>query len=392
MGNLCGGSSAEARNNAAIDRQMAKDEEEYQRKLKLLLLGAGESGKSTLFKQMRLLYTEQKQFKPAEKSVYRQALYRNIFTDFSTLIASCEEFYPLVNSEAKVAASTLAKQISESKEKSKSKKEITLTLDSNLAELLSKIWKDAEFQQMWENRGVLQVQDSLEYFMIKDNLARISQKNYTPSNMDILRTRVRTTGIVQEPFVIQGATLELYDVGGQLNERRKWIDAFAGVTGVIFVAAISEYNQVMFENATKQRQDDAVELFAQQLGLDIWKNTPFILFLNKTDLFKEKLVKIPFRVDTPGEERNINFQGPHCDIGRDYRTDGSDKEFNECYTAACNFLQGLYESQSSPGREDGIYTKFTNSTDTEQMSHIMNSCKDIILRGNLINGGWINSQ
>lgn len=35
----------------------------------------------------------------------------------------------------------------------------------------------------------------------------------------------------------------MVDVGGQRNERRKWIHAFEGVTAVIFVAAISEYDQ-----------------------------------------------------------------------------------------------------------------------------------------------------
>lgn len=32
----------------------------------------------------------------------------------------------------------------------------------------------------------------------------------------------------------------LFDVGGQRNERRKWIHLFEGVTAVIFCAAISE--------------------------------------------------------------------------------------------------------------------------------------------------------
>jgi hypothetical protein len=32
--------------------------------------------------------------------------------------------------------------------------------------------------------------------------------------------------------------------GGQRNERRKWIHCFENVTAVIFVAALSEYDQV----------------------------------------------------------------------------------------------------------------------------------------------------
>ena len=48
-------------------------------------------------------------------------------------------------------------------------------------------------------------------------------------------------------------TFLFVDVGGQRNERRKWIHCFDSVHGVIFVAALSEYDQALFEDNSVNR-------------------------------------------------------------------------------------------------------------------------------------------
>ena len=42
----------------------------------------------------------------------------------------------------------------------------------------------------------------------------------------------------------------VFDVGGQRSERRKWIHCFDNVEAIIFITAISEYDQVLFEDET----------------------------------------------------------------------------------------------------------------------------------------------
>ena len=43
----------------------------------------------------------------------------------------------------------------------------------------------------------------------------------------------------------------MVDVGGQRSERRKWIHCFEGVTSVLFLVAISEYDQVLSSAETE---------------------------------------------------------------------------------------------------------------------------------------------
>jgi hypothetical protein len=42
----------------------------------------------------------------------------------------------------------------------------------------------------------------------------------------------------------------VFDVGGQRSERKKWIHCFEGVHAIIFLTAISEFDQVLLEDAT----------------------------------------------------------------------------------------------------------------------------------------------
>lgn len=45
-----------------------------------------------------------------------------------------------------------------------------------------------------------------------------------------------------------GIDFRMVDVGGQRSERRKWIHCFENVTSIIFLVALSEYDQILFES------------------------------------------------------------------------------------------------------------------------------------------------
>lgn len=46
----------------------------------------------------------------------------------------------------------------------------------------------------------------------------------------------------------------MVDVGGQRSERRKWIHCFESVTSIIFLVALSEYDQVLAESDNEVRR------------------------------------------------------------------------------------------------------------------------------------------
>jgi GTPase SAR1 family protein len=366
---------AELQRSKELQRQAEKDRQAEANKLKLLLLGAGESGKSTLFKQMKILFSESHGFTQSELQAGVKVVFNNIINNMKVLLMNCEHHTPAEDSE-------LADEICQLPEGA--------SIDAELCEKLKSIWVDPGVRATWDKRSTFQVQDALEYFM--ENIDRISKPGYLPENQDILRSRVRTSGIVEAEYNLNGVRIAMFDVGGQRNERKKWIHCFDNVTAIIFVAAISEYDQVLYEDADTNRQEEALELFAEMCNSSWFRNKSMILFLNKRDVFRKKLQTIPFKVLPGGEDppRNVDYNGPVAVPGEPSSQDGT-SEFEAVYEGTTQYLTKLYKDKGSgqgkTTRE--IYVKVTCATDSDQVKVVMESCKDIILKNNLTENGFM---
>jgi len=241
---------------------------------KLLLLGAGGSGKSTLFKQMISIYG--KGFSDADRAGYAKIISENIITAMKTLCQQAQMMgFP-------VDAAAQAKDFMELEFKDRGSIKITKLH----AALVRTLWNDPGIKRTFEKQSNFQLVDSAQYFF--ERVDEVATDGYTPTDQDVFRCRSATTGIVETNFTINGSEFSMFDVGGQRNERKKWIHCFEHVTAVLFVAAISEYDQVLYEDNTKNRIEEAMELFEEISNNKWFNNTSMILFLNKRDIFKEK--------------------------------------------------------------------------------------------------------
>lgn len=99
------------RRNADIEKALREDKKRLAREIKILLLGkpmadgtiiqlrcrhsancvsgAGESGKSTILKQMKMIYAEG--FSPADRKQWRVVIFTNLVNAFQTILTAMEE-------------------------------------------------------------------------------------------------------------------------------------------------------------------------------------------------------------------------------------------------------------------------------------------------------------
>lgn len=151
----------------------------------------------------------------------------------------------------------------------------------------------------------------------------------------------------------------MFDVGGQRSERRKWIHCFENVTAVLFLAAISGYDQGLIEDRDSNQMQEALMLFDSICNSTWFVRTSMILFLNKMDIFKEKLLTSPVSAHFP-----------------DYK--GGDGDFN---AAREYFKQRFMKLNRSSSKE--VYCQYTTAIDTTLLRVVMISVQDSILQRNL---------
>merc|ERR1719283_593258 len=101
-------------------------------------------------------------------------------------------------------------------------------------------------QKTYAQRGRFALPDNMDYFMAR--ATQIFGEEYYPNHNDVLKTRIRTSGLIESKYNIHNVMFHIVDVGGQRNERRKWIHSFENVTAVLFVSALNHYNRVLFED------------------------------------------------------------------------------------------------------------------------------------------------
>ncbi|XP_024154910.1 guanine nucleotide-binding protein G(q) subunit alpha isoform X1 [Oryzias melastigma] len=332
--------------NDEIERQLRRDKRDSRREYKLLLLGTGESGKSTFIKQMRIIHG--RGYSDEDKRSFTRLVFQNILTAMQAMIQAMDTLQIPYKYEHNKENASMVSSVDV---------ERVTALTNAYAAALKSLWSDPGIQECHARKREYQLSDSAKYYL--NDLDRITDAAYLPNQQDILRVRVPTTGIIEYPFDLKSALFRMVDVGGQRSERRKWIHCFENVTSIMFLVALSEYDQVLAESSSENRMEESMALFKTIISYEWFKDSSIILFLNKIDLLEEKIMHSHL-VDYFPE-----YDGPQRDV-----------------EAGKDFILSMFVNLN-PDQDKLIYSHFTCATDTDNIRFVFCAVKHHILQGNL---------
>jgi len=330
--------------NKAIEAELKRDKKDREGTLRILLLGPGDPGKSTFVKQISYLHNG---IRPSELQTYTTIIRQNCLESMQKILESDRVHIPT--------------ELTKEKEDVLGSENLEQCVDSLMA-----LWRNPTVQDAFNNRSKLSilVPSTSDYFFT--NAKRFSDENYQPTLDDFLRAKRKTIGITELHIKHNEYSIRLVDVGGQRSERRKWTPVFTGeVNTVIYLAALDSYDMVLDEDGHTNRLKDSLNLFGSVTNMPIFKPPSWILFLNKWDIFEQKIKVYPLNLSFP-------------DISE---TDARD------VSKSYKYIRRLFK-QHFNGNKKHLYCHQTCALDTEAMSKIFNTIRDQLINSDLIEMGF----
>ncbi|KAK4223488.1 putative guanine nucleotide-binding protein alpha-2 subunit [Podospora fimiseda] len=251
------------------------------RDVNILILGPSSSSKTTMLKQIELLWPSKHQGQTRyDRLRWKCTIFRELCRFFSLLLSEAAE---------SVTLSFLAEEYSDLLH-SHQLRDLGLEdpMPTEILEALQLIWKVTHWRE-----AALTSQPSpwfdVVYFM--NHLTRIFEDGYVPTDQDLLHVSCPSTGILASTFTVNGTQYHVYDAGGNRSERKKWLHPMKkNMDILLFQAPIGSYDEVSLrDDGEMTLMDEVFMLFPSMWSTEWLHGTTKFLNLTKMDMFERKV-------------------------------------------------------------------------------------------------------
>ncbi|KAF0978097.1 hypothetical protein FDP41_002612 [Naegleria fowleri] len=261
--------------------QQNSSSQQPQQQMRVIMLGTGGVGKSTLFKNIKLLFNGG--FDSDEFLSYREVILSNIVQMVQFVLRALITLFPehkIEKPENEEFANSILRLDCEDFI------HILRIVDENFITRVQKLWFEEPAilrAYHYRHRYQLPVED------LPDLIKQMDQIYSLPKTKHVMSSYVKTTGIVETECVYRNTRIRVFDTGGQRNERKKWVHLFGSTNGIIFIVSLSEYNQVCYEDDKSNRMKESLLLFEEIVNASCFERVPIFLVFNKKDVFLHKI-------------------------------------------------------------------------------------------------------
>ncbi|PIL31109.1 hypothetical protein GSI_05805 [Ganoderma sinense ZZ0214-1] len=257
---------------------------------------------------------------------------------------------------------------------------------------MTELWRDGKVRTRLAERRI-RLEESSGFYL--DEIDRITAKMYFPTDDDVLRARLKTTGVVEHKFTLaknsefRGVEWVIYDVGGARNQRPAWEPYFDDVNAIIFLAPISAFDQQLaeggrmltaervvgwhYQDTKVNRLEDSFMLWKSVVESKLLAHVNIILFLNKCDLLQKKL----------DSGVRLNHYMPSYNRPNDYETVSQSYSLAWSWNTDFRNRFGAMHQQLTPNKSRELIIHLTSVVDTRKTHMIISNVRDMILTANL---------
>ncbi|OQV18212.1 Guanine nucleotide-binding protein G(s) subunit alpha [Hypsibius exemplaris] len=286
------------------DQELEREQNDFQKTYRLLVLGTKESGKTTMMKQMRILYGAG--YTERDRKYFIQDIRLNLKESIQKLVEALKTLEPQIELERSRNQSHVAVvmrspvphtngsfTVEPPRESPSHSAEVHHVVDKDAFpeefwDSTEILWIDAGIQTAYRRRAEFQLPDNSKYFL--DRTSEIRRPDYVPSEQDVLRVRIQSSKSMETIFTVDNVRYNMFDVAGQRDQRGKWLQCFNNITAIFFVVPASGYNLVLQDSEEgTNRLAESFHVFNMLWNSKWLTRKSVILFLNKMDQLREKI-------------------------------------------------------------------------------------------------------
>ncbi|KAF1997408.1 guanine nucleotide-binding protein-like protein alpha-3 subunit [Amniculicola lignicola CBS 123094] len=280
--------AAAAMRSEAIDRRLEEEATTLRRETKLVLMGAINSGKELIMRQIKVLYAQG--YPREERMGYIHVVRSTVRVLMHAIIDLLKDTGVNLSEDLNHDFAVLLHEVE------------TVDMDRitpAAVQAVENIWHSGQFSNIFVKNFEIDFPQYASYFA--SEILRISDVDYIPSEADIIRLNHSMGGIKELRFSWDEIDVHLFNISGYIPDqfRKRWFHQLEGATALIYTVDVSTYDRPYFGQATESALLDDFATFESWANSPKFAGSSIILLLNNFTRFREKMQHSPLSTFFP---------------------------------------------------------------------------------------------